>query len=437
MKILLIQYCFPPFNVIGSVRAAQLAAYLEGRGHELRIVAGDGLPYPAALALPELKAKIFRARLRSVEAPIDFGRGLLGGAGASTNGSSSGNSGGFLTRAVRMYRALFAVPDGQIGWYPAAMSAANRALEGWSPDVIISSALPFTSHLVASRVARRTGKPWIAEYRDLFSGNPYSEAPFWRGMLDLKIEQAMIKNASAIVAVTPQMSNELERMHGKHTVTVMNGFDIRDAAELIPPVEAGRALKILYTGIVYPGRRDPAPLFEAISSLGERGKRVIVEFYGQDLRGVRVSAAVAGIESQVRIHTPVSYDESLKLQAQADVLLLLLWDDPRERGTLTGKVFEYIGSGRPILAIGCLDGVASTLVRDRGLGETVSESAAIARELNRWIEQIDRDGTISAVPPSARQGLSRAEQFADYDKLIVSLTRNNAVSERALTAVPE
>lgn len=236
-----------------------------------------------------------------------------------------------------------------------------------------------------------------------------------------------MRSASALVGLTSQISSELARMHDKPVLTVMNGFDDRGESTHAP--SRSTELRILYTGIVYPGKRDPAPLFAAIKLMGERGRRVLVDFYGQDLRGVRDAAAAAGIESQVKIHAPVSYSESLRLQAEADVLLLLLWDDPRERGTLTGKVFEYIGSGRPILAIGCRDGLASTLVRERGLGATPSDPAAVASTLEGWIAQIDSEGAVLPVSPSARQGLSRADQFAAYEKLIADVVKN---SSRAL-----
>ncbi|MGL4263490.1 MAG: glycosyltransferase, partial [Afipia sp.] len=75
----------------------------------------------------------------------------------------------------------------------------------------------------------------------------------------------------------------------------------------------------------------------------------------------------------------------------------------------------------PILAIGCHDGLASTLVRDRGLGATASSPESIANALDRWLEQIDAEGTVPSVPDLARRGLSRGEQFADYEKLLQSV----------------
>lgn len=401
----------------------KLALFLESKGHDLRIVAGDRLPYPLGLQSPPLRAPIFRGNLRDLEAPVNFARRILTSKTPSQVAHQAGDSKSLMAKSVGIYRSLVAIPDGQAGWYPAALEASKQAIQDWTPDVIISSALPFTAHAVASRIARRIRKPWVAEFRDLFTGNPYTHLPGWRQSLDRKIEKAVMAPASAIVGLTPQIAHELELVHKKPTYVVMNGYDeLEENVDVHPPIKKDRPLNILYTGIIYPGRRDPSSLFQAIRLMGDRGRRVTVAFYGQDLRGVREAALEAGVASQVTVHEPVSYYESLRLQRAADVLLLLLWDDPRERGTLTGKVFEYIGTNRPILAIGCQDGIASTLVRNRGLGITASDPASVAHALSSWLDQIDADGMVPFVPASARKGLSRNEQFGDYEQLLRSLT---------------
>jgi glycosyltransferase involved in cell wall biosynthesis len=422
VKILLVCFNFPPFNAIGAVRSAQLAAFLESKGHDVRVVAGDGLPYPEGLDLPPLKGRVFRARYSNLVAPIDFARKLLSAGSAKAGGGKSDVQQGWMLKLANIYRALIAIPDGQAGWYPAAMRAAKQALRDWTPDAIISSSPPFTGHLVASRLARLTGKPWIAEFRDLFADNPYGDLPLWRRALDRRMEKAVLASATAIVTISPQLARELARLHHKPAHVVMNGFDESEVASDIGPVSAkGRPLRIVYTGIIYPGRRDPVTLFQAIRSMGERGRRVTVEFYGQDLRGVRAAAMAAGIGDQVTVNDPVAYRESLDLQRRADVLLLLLWDDARENGTIPGKLFEFAGAGRPILSVGCIEGAAASLVRDRGLGVTAADPVAIARALDRWIEQIDERGAVPALPASAREGLSRREQFGVYQTLLLNL----------------
>lgn len=422
MRILFISFSFPPYNAIGSVRAAQLALFLEKHGHEVRIVAGDQLGYPKTMDLPPLKARIFRARYRDLEAPLNWARRILGARPSANATADTATKKIWMVALVNLYRTFIAIPDGQAGWYPAAMRAAKQALKDWTPDVIVSTALPFTSHVVASRVSCRTGKPWVAEYRDLFAGNPYSDLPKWRTVLDRLIERLVIARSSALVAVTPQIANELAQVHGVPTHVFMNGYDDAEVSvDDAPPVAIGRPLQILYTGIIYPGRRDPSPLFAAIRLMGELGSRVRVSFYGQDLRGVQAAAVANGIADQITICDPVSHQESLRLQRQADILLLLLWDDPRERGTITGKLFEYIGAGRPILATGCVDGIASSLVRERKLGLSAADPAAIAEILKRWIAEIDRTGTVSPPLASGREGLRREEQLASYEALLRNL----------------
>ncbi|MFX8778194.1 glycosyltransferase, partial [Acinetobacter baumannii] len=85
-------------------------------------------------------------------------------------------------------------------------------------------------------MARRIQRPWIAEYRDLFAGNPYSDRPGWRRSLDHRIEKATLSTAAAVVAVTPHAADELRRVHHKPTYVVMNGFDEAEQfSSLSPP----------------------------------------------------------------------------------------------------------------------------------------------------------------------------------------------------------
>ncbi|HZV26985.1 MAG TPA: hypothetical protein VFG00_11920, partial [Acidothermaceae bacterium] len=117
----------------------------------------------------------------------------------------------------------------------------------------------------------------------------------------------------------------------------------------------------------------------------------------------------------------VPYRESLAEQRRADILLLLLWNDPREVGVYTGKLFDYVGAGRPILAIGTEHGVAAELIRLRGLGVAAADPLAIAIALRQWIDEKREAGQVAALPESTKAGLSRDEQFARVDDLLHDL----------------
>jgi glycosyltransferase involved in cell wall biosynthesis len=177
-------------------------------------------------------------------------------------------------------------------------------------------------------------------------------------------------------------------------------------------------LEIVYTGMVYPGRRDPSSLFKALAALGAERRRVRVKFFGRMLPGVEEIANRYGVGDCVEVHEPVPYQESLRRQMRADVLLLLLWNDPREQGVYTGKLFEYLGARRPILSIGLEDGVAATLVREKRAGLATDDPAVIARQLRSWLEQKTRDGSIPPTPVDAGLGFSREDQFVQLESFI-------------------
>lgn len=417
MKLLVISLNFPPYNASGSVRVGKLVRYLIDRGHDVRVVAGEGLNLPATLDMSFPVGSVVRVPYWNIEAPIDWARNHLQRGGAATVASGSSHQ-GLMHRLVTLYRALFAIPDSQLGWRKPALRAARAIVKGWQPDIIVSSALPFTCHMVARDLARELRVPWIAEFRDLFAENPYNQVPAWRDWLNRIIERRVMKDAAGCTTVSPPLAEALTVAHGHPTEVILNGFDAADVVPGLVPPSGPRPLKILYTGIIYPGRRDPSPLFAAIAKLGARGKQISVEFYGQDLRGVAAMAMEAGISPQVKISGSVSYEEALRLQQEADILLLLLWDDPRERGVFTGKIFEYAGAGRPVLSIGAEDGVAASLIRERELGVSATAVDRIAAVLTAWLDEFEVTGRVAGPSAEARIGLSRADQFAKFETFI-------------------
>lgn len=410
MRILLVSQAFPPYNASGVIRVGQLAAYLLDAGHDVRVLTAAPLPYPRTLSSRVPAERVTTTPSMDPFALLAWWRKRQSGSAAPLAGSlvGEGATGGFL----RTVGSVFAFPDAQIGWYPFAVRAGLRLCRTWKPDVIYASALPFTGHLVAARLASRLGVPWLAEFRDHFAGNPYSKLPGWRAPLDLWCERRVLTNVSACVGVSGPIAATLRERHGRPAVVVTNGFDDSgDAARAAYVHDPGAPIRILYTGVIYPGRRDPTPLFAALQQLGADRHGIEVVFHGQDLRGVADSAARHGVADVVHVEGPIGYTQSLDEQRRADVLLLLLYSDPSEVGVYTGKLFEYVGAGRPILAVGSDSGAAADLIRERELGTAATDPGAIAATLRRWLAEKRTPQGITAPAASARAGLSRTEQF--------------------------
>jgi glycosyltransferase involved in cell wall biosynthesis len=428
MKVLLLAHTFAPYNAIGAIRATKLAEHLLASGHDVRVITGAPLPYPGTLAASFPAERVLATRWRRVEAPLDMLRARIGdrvrqesapgpaGAGTLVPGRRS-----LAERGVRAYRNLISIPDAQAGWIPYAVAAGKKLFTGWRPDLVYSSALPFSSHIVASRLARMAGCPWVGEYRDLYSGHPFGGPWQLRERLNIALEQRVMRTASAIVSVSPRMTDYLAALHGKPAVTIMNGFDPADFDRAPLPVARTDPHKtsIVYTGSIYAGRYDPGPLLEALRRLGEAGQHFELRFFGDLVETVRPMAEARGVGHLVETHRPVPYLTALGLQKAADILLLLLWDNPAGKAVVTGKVFEYAGSGRPILSIGCEDGAAATLVRERGLGLASSDPAEIAAFLSKMAGMKRATGrTCRDGAETAAAGLSRREQFLELEAFL-------------------
>ncbi len=414
MRILLVSYLFPPNNAIGSVRMGKLAKYLTRQGHDVRVLCADDpdLPHDLAVEIPHSQI------VRTGAFQINFlPKAILGRRrrefqrGTTTLSPTLLGMGG-------LYRTLFNVPDGQIGWLPVALSTGKRILSEWRPDVIYASALPFTSLIVAKRLAAKLGIPWVAELRDLWTENPYYDHPSWRRRIEQKLEAWVLRSAAAVVTVSEPLADSLREAHQRPTFVIRNGFDPEDyqSARPVEGVMDPQCLNIVYTGLIYYRRRDPSVLFRALSQMGADARRVRVHFFGRLLPEVKVLADQVGVGDLVKVHGAVSFQESNGVQMAADVLLLLMWNDPVEYGVLPGKLFEYVGAGRPILASGYTDGVAAQLIRDKGLGVVLDSEESIARQVREWIAQKDAGG-VPGLSELVQAELSRDRQFCKLEPI--------------------
>jgi hypothetical protein len=264
---------------------------------------------------------------------------------------------------------------------------------------------------VADRLSRAHDVPWVAEFRDLWSDNPYYEYSSLRRRVERAWDQRVVTRASALVTVSPAWKRHLEARYGLPTIVAMNGFVAEDFPE-VPPVspEPAGPLRIVYTGHIYQGYRDPTPLFAAIRDVGATPSDLIVEFIGGEVESVRALAVSCGVADLVQAHPPVSYRRALELQLHADVLLHLQWCDPKDEGTIAGKIFDYLYTRRPILGIALEDSVAAKIIHERKAGLVTNNVAKIAAQLRTWLHAKQSSG-VAPLPASAGAGLERAVQF--------------------------
>jgi len=305
-----------------------------------------------------------------------------------------------------VYRTCFYLPDPYVGWLPYAVRGVVRRLDGWRPDLVLSSAYPLTSIMVGQRLARHCRVPHVVELRDLWTDNPYRPRPAWARPIDRTLERAYLSRAAGMVTVSEELARILRAKYPVPVITVYHGFEPRDAPRLREEAVDGRnGLRLVYTGSLHDGRRDPLPLLRAMSRLEREGLSITFHYYGPDSAIMRQRCELAGDPAGVRIMGVVPNESALDAQLDADVLVLLMWDHPNEVGSMTGKLFEYIGAGKPVLVVGAPHSAAARLVVSEHLGHAATSDD----DLTEWLRRTAATRSAGALPA---HDLATVERFS-------------------------
>jgi glycosyltransferase involved in cell wall biosynthesis len=230
-----------------------------------------------------------------------------------------------------------------------------------------------------------------------------------------------------VVTVSELLADDLSEQHGRRVNVVRNGYDPADFEGLEPTGAPGAELVVSFCGEIYSGKRDPRPLFKALAALNMDGLRIKALFFGSNVDLLTAMAQEAGVADAVEFHGRVSHRESLRIQVASDILLLLMWNDPADRGTFSGKIFEYIAARRPILMLGYEWGAAGMLIRERDLGCVANDPTEIAQALRRWAKIKREAGSVPALPACGLVGMTRQEQSEALRSLLLKVVQTHGV----------
>lgn len=434
MKILMVTYRFPPYNSIGAVRCGKMAKYLIELGHDVKVLSCLNQPLPSTLEVEIPIDNIRYAKWWDINEPVNLLVNRKKDAPTSLNSVGNRNTikSKFLNILGSLYKIIFHHPDGQIGWRKNAIKEGLDIIETWKPDVIYASAWPISSLIVADKISQETGIPWVGELRDLWTDNPYNDTPSWKKSIEGIWEKKLFSRATGLTTISEHAKEILERKFSRPTEIILNGYDESDFKNIESSTEFKNVftdfnndyIHILYAGMIYPRRRDPYPLLKAISLLPDHKKNKIkVHFYGNQLEVVTETAAKLKIESNVIVNRPISHKNILFLQTKADYLLLLMWDNPNEKGTFTGKFFEYVGARRPILCIGGKESPPAKVIQERNLGIVETDTTNLVKYLEECLITKHSNGYIQKLPNKAGQGFTRREQAIKLSNFLERLIK--------------
>ncbi len=277
----------------------------------------------------------------------------------------------FLKSLYKYYREIAHYPDLEKGWKPFAIKAGDELLQNEDIDAMISSSSPVTTHIIAKELKKKHKIPWVADFRDLWTQNhnyPYS---IFRKFFERRLEIKTLSAADALVAVSSPMAYKLTMLHkGKHVYTITNGFDLEKMSE--GKVDLTSKFTITYTGQIYK-KQNTEKLLVALRDLIFEGtidrKDVEVRIFGPKNEQLEKQAGKYALVDVVVHYGIVPREVCFQKQRESQVLWQITWEDPQEKGAYSGKIFEYLGARRPILATGGFGGdVVEELIKETNSG---------------------------------------------------------------------
>lgn len=319
---------------------------------------------------------------------------------------STSYSNPIASKAISMAGEVFAFPDGMKYWHESAFEEASKVIEEEEIDAIISSSWPITCHTIAKDLNEKYNLPWIADLRDLWNLNPYVSHTSIRNYFEKRLELKTFENVDALTTTTDLAAKTLATLHPKNRIVpILSGYDKDDfkfLEELVSKKDdfssdSSEKLKFIYAGSLYGGKRDPSYLFEAIRQLEDENKldssKISIEFYG-DSTSLEEIAKRYGLLDIVHIGGKIAHEEVLKKQLNSDVLLLISWDNEKEKMFIPGKIYEYFALKKPVLSIGYKEGSLKDLIEETKVGYHVSSLESTKDALLDIYNEFIENGTV-------------------------------------------
>lgn len=428
MRIVFIVHYFPPLNSSGARRVLALSKYLSRFGHQVTVVTTRKSRYDGQLTeqMPDY-CKV-----------IELGGRSVPDARTSIDARTQGGRPALALSLVTVRRALTRI-FGQLIDHRLSLALrffmgrlpreAVEALEG--ADVLVSSSPPWPVHLATYFASGRFGKPWVADYRDQFSGHHIFESNALTAYVERSLERLMLGRAARVTVVSSPMAEYYRQFH-RVVDSIENGFDAEVfegiRKELPGAISSGDGRKTLrYVGTITKDTitKDRIPnLLEALRLLRpEERKEILVQFYGESgtLPAV-VRSRYPELMGCMEFNESVSHREALTLILTADGLFfsgVSSEDSLSAKGVLTTKLFEYLAAQRPILADIVPQTLAGQVITRSGLGLVCStDPGAIAAGLRRLLS-----GDVGLQPDAEFIGsFSRESQAKRFEKVLEAAT---------------
>ena len=431
-RVLIITYYWPPTGGSGVQRWVKFAKYLPSEGWQPVIYTPEN---PEQLAVDHSlekeipsEAEIIRTHITE---PYELYKKFLHRSGHSkeaveVNPVNAQNKS--LAQKVAMWiRGNLFRPDPRCLWIGPSVRYLKKYLEEHPVDLIVSTGPPQSMHMIGRRLAKETGLPWIADFRD-----PWTKIFYFKHLSmnraterwHHRMERKVLDEATAVVAVSPLVQQEFQAMTQTPVELITNGYDECDFPHgKDKDAEGGpeKDFTITHTGL-FAADGNPTVLWEVLSEKCAKNedfrKFLKIKLVGKTDIQIIKSLEDAGLKANLIDMGYQPHSIAVEEQRTASLLILPLRKEPEYKAVLPGKLFEYLASWRPVLGIGQTDGAMSMILNTTKTGVVLdwNDKTSIGRFIDLcWSNHLKGNLTVEDADISqfTRRNLTRrmAELF--------------------------
>ena len=381
-KVLIITYYWPPSGGPGVQRVLKFSKYLPEFGWDVIVltVKRGSYPYIDESLVKEINEPTIVYKSKNLE-PIQLYKRFVGmkdedPISVATIGDKNAS---FRKKIANIVRLNLFIPDAKVGWVFGGVKKGLQIIKEYKPAVIISSSPPPTVHLIAQKLAKRTGIKWIADFRDpwtnIYHYDRSKRLAFFKH-IDQRLETRVLKDCDVVLHSSMSMRNSLLIRSSKRSITLLNGFDPQDFSS------SNENLSFDKFTIAYAGRMssfaNPQNLFAAIDKMDStypdfRDKFQLL-FMGNIANEIWSSIQKRKWSAQSKNLGHIPHRDCLQNVIRSHMLLLVTPDTKKNHSIIPSKIYEYIAAQRFILSIGPVNSDTNTLLEKAHAGKTVEYS---------------------------------------------------------------